>query len=65
MDDVVKKLERFEELLLFINSEDFIAEADPMGYVEEWQEYFDLRREIQNALGVVGFLNVPDIQQIY
>lgn len=57
MDNSLKVLERYEELLLFVNSEDFIEEADPMGYVEEWQELFELRKQIENALGVVGFLN--------
>lgn len=57
MDNII---ERYEELLLFVNSEDFIEEADPMGYVEEWQELFDLRRQIESALNVAALLNAEE-----
>lgn len=50
MDNVIKSLERFEELLLFLNSEDFVAEADQMGHVEEWDEFIKLKAQIMLAL---------------
>lgn len=47
MDNVI---ERYEELLLLLGSKEVSEVTDPMEYDEEWQEYFELKEQINLAL---------------